>query len=115
MIRTLRMFKEVEKEERGQAEAIGIPPIELVLCQYIMSFLKGLTVPGMIPPTQAPLNPPVAKNMPKLVGEGGIDAFFHPLLGSVMTANEHDILTNFLKLKPPVFLGSEIQDAYEFI
>ncbi|TMW91086.1 hypothetical protein EJD97_014803 [Solanum chilense] len=81
----------------------------------IMSFFKGLTGSWMIPPTQAPLNPPAAKNMPKPVGEGGIDALFHPLIGSVMTANEHDILTKFLKLKPPVFFGSEIQDAYEFI
>ncbi|KAH0672776.1 hypothetical protein KY290_026933 [Solanum tuberosum] len=50
---------------------------------------EGLAGPGMLPSvqeTQAPTNRLVASTMPKMGGTGGNDAFFHPLLGSVMTA-----------------------------
>lgn len=58
---------------------------------------------------------PCYGTVPKLGEIEGNDAFFHPLLGSKMTWNEHEMLTKFLKLKTPVLLGSETKDAYEFI
>ena len=39
----------------------------------------------------------------------------YPLLCSVMTGNENDMFTMFVKLKPSVFLGSGTKDAYEII
>ncbi|WMV30007.1 hypothetical protein MTR67_023392 [Solanum verrucosum] len=71
---------------------------------------KGLAGPGVLPSaqvSQAPANPYVASTAPKTGGMRGNDAFFCPLLGSVMTGNEHDTLTKFLKLKPP----AEASDA----
>ena len=61
------------------------------------------------------MNPHVSNNEPKLVGDIGNYAFFHPLLGSLMTGNEHDMLTMFFKLKPPIILGTKIEDVLKFI
>ncbi|XP_015162155.1 uncharacterized protein [Solanum tuberosum] len=83
-----------------------------------MSFLKGLVGPRMlssVQATQAPANPSVAITTPNMGGNVGTHALFRLLLGSFMTGNEYDMLTKFLKLKPHVFLGSENEDAYDFI
>lgn len=37
------------------------------------------------------------------------------MLGSILTRNEHDILTMFMKLKPPVIHDFDTKDAYAFI
>ncbi|KAH0773664.1 hypothetical protein KY290_010801 [Solanum tuberosum] len=110
--------EEVRQEEEVQVETTDVPPIDLVLARQIMPFLKGLVGPGVLPSVQAthgPANPPISSTAPWTGGTGGNESFFHPLLGSVMTGNEHEMLTMFLKLKPPVFLGSDNEDAYEFI
>lgn len=70
-----------------------------------MSFLKRLVGPGVIhstQPTQAPNNPLIVI-CPQDGGNLGNDVFFHPLLGHVMTGNQHEMLTKFLNLNPPVF------------
>ena len=33
----------------------------------------------------------------------------------IMTSDHHELFTNFLKLKPPVFKGAESEDAYDFL
>ena len=101
-----------------QDETTCIPLIDTVLGQHISLFLKGLDglrMPPSVQATQAPTNSPVARTAPKVGQTGGNDDFFHPLLGSIMNRNEHEILTKYLKLKHSVFLGFESEDEYEFI
>uniref|UniRef100_M1DAK3 Uncharacterized protein n=1 Tax=Solanum tuberosum TaxID=4113 RepID=M1DAK3_SOLTU len=62
----------VGQEEEVQAETICIPPLDPVLAQTIMSFLKGLVGPGVLPSiqaTQAPANPPIAITVPRSFGD----------------------------------------------
>ena len=62
--------EDVEEIERGKGvkdKATGIPLVDPVLAQQIMSFLKGLADLRMPPPAQAPTDPPVARNAPKTV------------------------------------------------
>lgn len=101
-----------------QAGTRGVPLLDPVLAQQIMSFLKELTGPGVLSSfkaTQAPLDSPIIVTTPKAGGNIDSDAFFHPLLGFVMTGNEHDTLTKFFKLKSHVFLDSKNENAYEFV
>uniref|UniRef100_M1DU98 'chromo' domain containing protein n=1 Tax=Solanum tuberosum TaxID=4113 RepID=M1DU98_SOLTU len=63
--------KEIGQEEEVQAGTTCVPPLDPVLAQQIMSFLKGLAGPGVLPSvqaTQAPANRPVASTAPKMGG-----------------------------------------------
>lgn len=110
-------FEDVEIGKEGVIPAgnAGVPLLDPVLAQQILSLLKGLAGQGMFPSSQAPANSHVAGTAPKSSEIVGNDDFFHPFFGLVMTENEHDMLTKFLKLKPLVFPYSENGDAYDFI
>lgn len=82
-----------------------------------MSFLKSLVGHEFVPPvqaTQAPANLSITSFTPRMSGTGGNDVFFRLSLVFVMNGNEHEILNNFLKLKPLVLLGFKIENDYEF-
>lgn len=76
------------------------PPVDPLLAQYIMAFLKGLAGPGVLLfslATHVPSDPPISSTTPKTSGNMGIDSLFHPLLGSIMTGNEHNMLIMYMK------------------
>ena len=35
--------------------------------------------------------------------------------GPIMTSDQHELFTKFLKLKPPVFKGAESEEAYDIL
>ena len=35
--------------------------------------------------------------------------------GPIMTSDQHELFSKFLKLKPPVFKDAESEDAYDFL
>ena len=61
-----------------------------------MSFLKGLVGSGLLfsfQATQAPASTSIAITTHKAGEIVGNDAFYHFLLGIIMTGNEHEMLT----------------------
>lgn len=58
---------------------------------------------------------PTATISPKIDGALGTEIFPHPVLGPFITRAEHGMLIKFLKIKPPTFVGSGMEDTFELI
>lgn len=52
---------------------------------------------------------------PILDKASGIDVFPRLILGSGMNSTEHDLLIKSLKIKPPIFHGTDTEDVFESI
>ena len=52
---------------------------------------------------------------PRMDASLEIGTFPRLTTGPIMTSDQHELFSKFLKLKPPVFKGSESEDAYDFL
>ncbi|XP_069144485.1 uncharacterized protein [Solanum lycopersicum] len=81
----------------------------------------SLTEEGQAPPvfsTPAPQAPEVQEATtvaPRMDASLEIGTFPRLTTGPVMTNDQHELFSKFLKLKPSVFNGAESEDAYDFL
>lgn len=97
---------EVEMREDTHARIARLPPLDLAIAQQLLTFLSKLIDFGTIPTVyiaQASIIHPITTPSPNMGRFLDNDAFFHPLLGPVMTGTEHEKLSKFLKVKALVF------------
>ena len=95
------------------------PTLEMI--NQVLAYLSGLSDQGLTPPVfsaPAPQVPGVQHATdvaPRMDASLEIGTFPRLTTGPIMTSDQHELFSMFLKLKPPVFTGAESGDAYEFL
>ena len=103
-----------------QSEELPPQPTPEMINQ-VLAYLSGLTDQGQTPPVfsaPAPQVPEVrqaAGEAPRIDASLEIGTFPRLTTGPIMTSDQHELFSKFLKLKPPVFKGAESEDAYDFL
>ena len=91
------------------------------MINQVLAYLSGLSDQGQTPPVfsaPAPQVPDVrqaAAEAPRMDTSLEIGTFPRLTTGPIMTSNQHELFSKFLKLKPPIFNGAESEDAYDFL
>ena len=115
----VREGEEGENEQVQDEELPSQPTPEMI--NQVLTYISGLSDQGQTPPVfsaPAPQVPGVqhaAVVAPHMDASLEVGTFPRLTIGSIMTGNQHDLFTKFLKLKPPVFKGAESKDAYDFL
>ncbi|XP_069152970.1 uncharacterized protein [Solanum lycopersicum] len=108
------------ENEQGQNEEMPPQPTPEMINQ-VLAYLSGLSDQGQAPPVVSAPTPPVsevrhaATMAPRMDASLGIGTFPRLTTGPIMTNDQHELFSKFLKLKPPVFKGAESEDAYDFL
>ena len=115
----VREGEEGENEQVQDEELSPQPTPEMI--NQVLAYLSELSDQGHTPPVfsaPAPQVPGVqhaAVLAPRMDVSLEVGTFPRLTAGSIMTSDQHELFTKLLKLKPPVFKGSESDDAYGFL
>ena len=115
---TEEVIREGEDGETKQVQNEGLPPQPTPeMINQVLAFLSGLSDQGQTPPVfsapapQASEVQHAATMAPRMDVPLEISTFPRLTTGPVMTSDQHELFSKFLKLKPPVFKGAESEDA----
>ena len=116
---TEEVVREGEDGENEQVQNEGSPPQPIPeMINQVLAYLSGLSDQGQAPPVVSTPTPPVseirnaATMAPRMVASLEIGTFPRLTTGPIMTNDQHELFSKFLKLKPPLFKGAESEDAF---
>ena len=119
---TEEVVREGEEGENEQVQNEELPPQPTPeMINKVLAYLSGLSDQGQAPPVFSAPTPPVLEVRHAAVGAPRMDAsleigtFPRLTTGPIMTNDQHELFSKFLKLKPPVFKGAKSEDAYDFL
>ena len=119
---TEEVVREGEEGENEQVQNEELPPQPTPeMINQVLAYLSGLFDQGQTPPVfsaPAPKFPEVqhaATVAPRMDASLEIGTFPRLTTGPIMTSDQHELFSKFLKLNPPVFKGAESEDAYDFL
>ena len=116
------VVREGEEGENEQVQNEGLPPQPTPeMINQVLAYLSGLSDQGQTPPVFSAPASQVLEVQHAAIVAPRMDASFeigmiHRLTREpIMTNDQHELFSKFLKLKPPVFNGAESEDAYDFL
>ena len=119
---TDEVVTEGEEGENEQVHDQEVPPLATPEMIYqVHNYLSGLSDKGKTSPLFSALAPQVqgvqhaAVVVTRMDESLEVGMFSRLTTGSIMTGNQHEHFIKFLNLKPPVFKGTESEDAYDFL
>ncbi|XP_049386266.1 uncharacterized protein LOC125850460 [Solanum stenotomum] len=119
---TDEVVRESDEGEDEQIQENEVPPQSTPeMINQVLTYLSGLSDQGQAPPTFSLLAPQVqgvqhaVDVAPRMDASLETGTFPRLTTGPIMTSDQHDLFIKFLKLKPPVFKGTESEDAYDFL
>ena len=110
---TEEVVREGEEGENEQVQNEELPPQPTPeMINQVLAYLSGLSDQGQTPPVFSAPEPQVpevrqaAAEAPRMGASLEIGMFPRLTTGPIMTSDQHELFSKFLKIKPPVFKGA---------